>query len=178
MKKSFFAISMGFIDPNPFIISSSKTDNIYSRILRDIAEAYLDFGAKFYLDHSVESVESLDDVFEIIIHKGFCIIQFEKELCLSHKGVIKEARLVVRRHALELMKDVSIEDQNMQINNFEKAFKPYIALSFAEDKSIDTIIKELKSALEIKIQFGRSLSLDTKDSLIALLSGKSVVKVA
>lgn len=181
MKKSYFAISMGFINTDAPDHSSPQQENIYSFLLKEIARKQLDSGAKIYLKHPVRSIQTLDEVFEAITEAGCCIMSFEKPVSLSE--VIDSSYAVVRGYAKAIANDSDgIWDMNNMkrtLNHIEECFKPYVISSDFDTRTpTNNVIERIALEMEEKVSFGRSLSLDSKDSLICLLSQNYGVKVA
>lgn len=181
MKKSYFAISMGFINTDAPDLSNPNQENIYSFLLKEIARKHLDSGAKIYLEHPVISIQGMDEVFEAITEAGCCVMSFEKEVSLSQ--VIDSSYAVVRGYAKAIVNDSDgIWDMNnvkRTLNHMEECFKPYLITSDFDNRiPINSVIESITLEMEKKVSFGRSLSLDSKDSLVRLLSQNYAIKVA
>lgn len=178
MNKSYFAVSMGFINTDAPDISNPQQENVFSAILKAIAKMHLDSGAKIYLRYPVISIQSMGEVFEAITEAGCCIMSFEKEVSLSE--VIDSSYAVVKDCVQELL-DFSNGIGNMEefLNHAGECFRPYVITSDFDSRTpIESVTKSIEKELEGKVSFGRSLSLDSKDSLIRLLSQKHAIKVA
>lgn len=173
MKESFFAISMGELNFDTPDSLKTTPNNLNSSIIRELANAYLDMGAKIYLPNSAESIESLNDVFEAIVSSGCCVIHFETEMSLSNVSYISDQ--IVAKYGIELMRNFididCIDEEQRLINNFKRCFHPYIVSSpSGSEFGNEDVIRSLKQELSEKVRFGRSLSLDSKLPLVELLS--------
>lgn len=168
MRQNYLALSMGLINPEiPNQNLPSQVD-IYSNILRDIAQSCIDSGVKVYLPFSVEHINSLDQVYNLICHSGYCVMALDDEG--QRDDIIDKAMAIVRGYAESFVSNIESLERGQYIQDFVKSFKPY-AISLHLDKVNTTadVFDSILSNLNDVVNRGRNLSMDTKASVCEML---------
>lgn len=173
MKKTFFAISMGFITPHVFDITNPKQEDICSNLLREISKVCLDAGTRIYLQFSSKLIKSINDVYEVINKASYCIVSFDtgRSLCDFNdlaKSVIS-SQLKLMMSSSECIR--GRENQSEVLSDLEVCFEPYVVTSmFDSNHPIDATVSLITADMQEKVSFGRSLSIETKNSQLELFS--------
>ncbi len=175
MRQNYLALSMGLINPEIPNHNLTSQVNIYSDILRDIAQSCIDYGVKLYLPFSVESINSLDQVYNLICRSGYCVVALDNE---GQDDILNEKAIaIVRRYAENLSAAITDASRWDHIENFVKCFRPYaITIGLDEVKSTSDLFDRIVKILTEVVDRGRSLSIDTKASVCELLRPLQVTR--
>ncbi len=168
MKQNFLALSMGLINPEIPNQNFPSQVSIYSNILRDITQVCIDSGVKVYLPFSVESINSLDQVYNLICHSGYCVVSLDNEK--QGDLLIEKAMASVRRYGEVLAKSMKDPSQWNYVEDFVECFRPYsITVGLDNVKSTSDLFDHILKCMTEVVDRGRGLALDTKASVSELL---------
>ncbi|WP_139135251.1 hypothetical protein [Roseivirga sp. 4D4] len=160
MMKKLFAISMGFINREPKSPFIPNPNSIYVELMRKLAYEFLNSGARIYLPYPVEMIETEEEIYDILVSSGYCLMSFDQDV--SPIQVIRQSRSIVRGYGLNLFsKPGSTSDDELEV--FVRCMSPYlIPFTIEDDLSQSMVFEKALQGLNKVIKQGRELPIDTR----------------